>query len=190
MVDAYDCVHPYRSSPIATDKTQQPSFVERLARSHRQYEVAGGFLFAVAAAAQLLFTLWLGGSRFSQSGAGLALYRSLNVPAYALICTSLAGYYIQHKSRLGRVQRTAYPLLLISVVGLPGVVLVTAVTGWLRGATLGGMLASVHEAALAVAILSLFSGSVLRGVSSMVRSGALPLQSVLLIVSPPAIAVL
>lgn len=140
--------------------------------------------------AQLLFTLWLGGSGFAQSGPGLALYHSFNVPAYALMCASLAGYYARYGARMGRLERIAYPVFFISAVGVVIAAVGSAVAGSLAHATPAGMLESVHETTLPVAIVSLFSGSMLRGLSSMAGDGALSAPPILLISAPPAIVVL
>lgn len=140
--------------------------------------------------AQLLFTLWFGGSGFARSGPGLALYHSFNVPAYALMCASLAGYYARYGARMGRSEQVAYPVFFISAVGVVTVAVGSAVAGWLAHGMSAGTLESVHETTLPVAIGSLFSGSMLRGLSSIAGDGALSAPPILLISAPPAIVVL
>ena len=147
----------------------------------------GGVLFATAALAQLLFTLRFGGSRFAESLSGIALYHSFNVPAYALFCASLAGFYLRCRSRMRLVEGAGYVAFFLyagAVIVVPG----AALFGWLVSGAPAGVLEPFHEVALPIAIGSLFFGSVLRGLSSIAEAGAPPGASLVLIAAPPIIA--
>jgi hypothetical protein len=147
-------------------------------------------LFVAAVLAQFLFTLLLGGSPFARSGPGLALYHSLSVPAYALICVGLAGYYARYKDRMGRVEEIAYFVFFISAFVVAIAASISAVSGWLAYGTAAGVLESVHETTLPAAIGSLFFGSMLRGLSSIARDGAPSAPIVMVISAPLAIVAL
>ena len=114
--------------------------VTGLARWSGTAATAGGALFAAAALAQLLFTLRFGGSRFAESLSGIALYHSFNVPAYALFCASLAGFYLRCRSRMGLAARTAYATFFLSTGGAVIVVPGAALFGWLVLGAQAGML--------------------------------------------------
>lgn len=144
-------------------------------------------LFAAAALAQLLFTLRFGGSRFANSASGLALYHSLNVPAYVLISASLAGLYLGCRSRRGHVARAGYAAFFLSAAGVVIVLPGAALLAWLVSGAPAGVLEPFHVVALPIAIGSLFFGSVLRGLSSTAEARVPPGPSLLLIAAPPII---
>lgn len=96
---------------------------------------------------------------------------------------------MRYKNQMGRVEEIAYFVFFISAFVVAIAASISAVSGWLAYGTAAGVLESIHETTLPVAIGSLFFGFILRGLSSIARDGAQSAPSVMVITAPPAIVV-
>lgn len=137
----------------------------------------------VSTTAQSLFNSQIGDSQAEPSPINLAIYHSLNIPAFVLISASIAGFYLRYARRMSRPEKVGFVgILTLLLLSAPAALIIALAAG-----TFPAAVESIHDKVLPLAIVTLFAGSALSGVAAR-KVNAAPFGAAFLIaVGPVAI---